>query len=82
MSCSVHDAVELEDRGVRTVVVHTTAFLDAARTHALAYGRPDFAGSVAVRHPVAALSRAEVCARADEVIVDIVTALLGRPPEG
>jgi hypothetical protein len=74
----MHDAVELEARGVRTVVIHTTAFLDAARAHALTYGRPDFAGSVAVRHPIAALSREDVSARADEVIPAIIAALLGQ----
>lgn len=80
MSCSMHDAVELEDRGVRTVVIHTDVFLNSARAHALTYGRPDFAGSVAVRHPVAALSREEIYARADEVIPAIVAALLGQVP--
>ena len=79
MSCSLHDAVELEDRGVRTVVIHTHVFLNAARAHAQALGRSDFTGSVAVRHPVAALPRDEARRRADEVIPAVIAALLGQP---
>ena len=81
MSCSLHDAVELEDRGVRTVVIHTQVFLNAAPAHAQALGRPDFTGSVAVHHPVAALPRDEARRRADEVIPAVVAALLGQPVE-
>ena len=79
MSCSLHDAVELEDRGIRTVVIHTSVFLNSARAHAQAFGRPDFEGSVAVRHPLAAVPRDEARQRADEVVPAVVGALLGRP---
>ena len=81
MSCSLHDAVELEDRGVRTVVLSTEVFLNSAYTHARAYGRPDFAGSVGVRHPLAALPPDDVQRRADAAMPAIVAALLGQAPE-
>ena len=78
MSCSLHDAVELEDRGIRTVVIHTSVFMNSARAHARAYGRPDFEGSVAVRHPLAAIPRDEVWQRAEEVLPAVVAALTGQ----
>lgn len=78
MSCSLHDAAALEDRGIRTVAVHTHVFLNAARAHAEALGRADFTGSVAIRHPLAALPRTEVRQKAEAVVPEIVAALLGR----
>lgn len=71
----------LEDRGIRTVVIHTSVFMNAARAHAQALGRPDFTGSVAIRHPLAAIPRLEVQQRAEEVLPAVVAALLGSPVE-
>ena len=79
MSCSVHDAVELEDRGIPTVALHTEVFMNSAAAHAVAYGRPDYQ-SVAIRHPIAGLSPDEVNGRADEVIDRIVAQLTGPIP--
>ncbi len=81
MARSLRDAVELEDRGVRTVTVHTRAFCSAAERHVVSLGRPDYAGSVYLQHPVAALDAAAIAARVDAVIPDIVAALQGRLPE-
>ncbi len=69
--------MELEDRGVRTVVVHTQAFRSAAEQHVVSLGRPDYAGSVYLQHPVAALDPAAIAQRVDAVIPDIVAALQG-----
>jgi len=71
----LHDAVELEDRGVPAVTLCTDAFLDSAVEHAAAYGRPD-ARIVSVQHPVAALSAHEVVMRADAVVERIVKQLV------
>ncbi len=81
MARSLRDAVELEDRGVRTVVVHTQAFRSAAEQHVVSLGRPDYAGSVYLQHPVAALDTAAIQARVDVVAPEIVAALLGHGGE-
>ena len=77
MARSLRDAVALEDRGVRTVVVHTQAFRSAAEQHIVSLGRPDYAGSVYLQHPVAALDAAAIELRVAAVTPDIVAALLG-----
>ena len=81
MARSLRDAVELEDRGVRTVVVHTKAFRSAAEQHIVSLGRPDYAGSVYLQHPVAALDTAAIQARVDAAAPEIVAALLGHSRE-
>ena len=81
MARSLRDAVELEDRGVRTVVVHTEAFCSAAEQHIVSLGRPDYEGSVYIKHPVAALDEAAIGQRVDAVVGDIVAALLGHRRE-
>ncbi len=78
MSCSLHDAGELEARGVPTVTLCTTAFMDSAAAHARAYGRPE-ARVVAVQHPLAALPPADVITRADAVVEQIIAQLLAAP---
>ena len=74
MSCSVHDAVELEARGIPTVAIHTEVFMNSAAAHAAAYGRPDYR-SVAVRHPIAGLSPEEVHVSADLIVDNIIQEL-------
>jgi len=75
VSCSLHDAVELETRGVPTVTLCTDAFMDSAAAHARAYGRPD-ARVVAVQHPLAALTPEAVRQRADAVVERIIAQLM------
>ena len=75
MSCSLHDAVELEARGVPTVTLCTDAFMDSAAAHARAYGRPE-ARVVAVQHPLAALAPEAVRQRADAVVQRIIEQLM------
>ena len=77
MARSLRDAVELEDRGVRTVVLHTGAFRSAAEQHVVSLGRPDYSGSVYLQHPVAALDPTGIEQRVDAVMADIVAALQG-----
>lgn len=79
MSCGLHDALALEDRGIPTVLLCTEAFMDSARQHAEMYGNPDYQ-AVQVRHPIASLQPEEVNARADEAWERITARLVG-PPE-
>lgn len=76
MSCSVHDGIELESRGIPTVAVHTSVFTGSANAHAVAFGRPDY-DPVTVRHPIAGLTPQEVAARADEIMSVLVAHLVG-----
>lgn len=82
MARSLRDAVTLENRGVRTVVVHTQAFGTAAEQHIVSLGRPDYGGSVYLQHPVAALDADAIGQRVDAVMPDIVAALVGHRGEG
>ena len=75
MSCSVHDAVELEGRGIPTIVLCTEVFMDSAAEHAVAYGLPA-ARVMAVQHPLAAIAPQAVAARADAVIDRIIAQLV------
>ena len=70
MSCSVHDAVRLERRGVPTVVVGTEPFLDEALEQARLLGMPD-AAVVLVPHPVQLLTAAEMAALAESAFAAI-----------
>ena len=74
MSCSVHDAVRLERRGVPTVAVGTEPFIDEALEQARVLGMPDYR-MVWVPHPVQLLDRAEVEGLADAVLDAIVSGL-------
>ena len=76
MSCSVYDGIELEDRGVPTVPIHTEVFMNSAAAHALAFGRPDFP-SVAIRHPIAGLDPDGVRSRAADVVDQVAELLTG-----
>ena len=56
------------------MAIATHEFMNAARAQAAALGRPDF-DAVYVRHPIQDQTKAEVEARADEVIDEIVARL-------
>ena len=76
MSCSVHDAVRLERRGIATAVVGTEPFVDEALEQARVLGMPDYR-AVLVAHPVQLLSDEEVRALADSAFETIVARLTG-----
>lgn len=65
MSCSVHDAVRLERRGLPTVVVGTEPFLDEALEQAHVLGMPGYQ-VVLVPHPVQLLDEDALRTLADE----------------
>ncbi len=75
MSCSVHDAVRLERRGVPTVAVGTEPFVDEALEQARVLGMPDYR-MVFVAHPVQLLDVAGMHALADGAVLAIVRRLL------
>ena len=62
---------------MRTVVVHTEAFRSAAEQHIVSLGRPDYAGSVYLQHPVAALDAAAIDQRVTAATPHIAAVLLG-----
>ena len=71
MSCSVHDLVRLERRGVATVGVGTIPFIDEALEQARTLGMPDLRMAL-VPHPVQLLSEDELSALADASVEEIV----------
>jgi hypothetical protein len=75
VSCSVHDAVRLERRGVPTAVVGTEPFIDEALEQALVLGMPELR-IVTVPHPVQLLTAEEVAALADAAFADIAARLV------
>ena len=75
MSCSVHDAVRLERRGIPTAVVGTEPFTDEALEQALVLGMPELR-IVTVPHPVQLLTTDEVQALADAAFAGIVARLV------
>ena len=74
MSCSVHDAVRLERRGIPTAVVGTEPFLDEAIEQARVLGMPDLR-IVTVPHPVQLLTHEQVAELADAALADVVSLL-------
>jgi hypothetical protein len=64
VSCSVHDLVRLERRGVATAGIGTLPFADEALEQARVLGMPDLR-MLLVAHPVQLLEPAELDALAD-----------------
>lgn len=77
MSCSVHDAVRLEARGIPTAVVGTEPFLDEALEQSRLLGMPNYP-LVLVAHPVQLLTDAELSRLADEAFPRIERLLVAR----
>jgi hypothetical protein len=70
----VRDAVRLEERGIPTVAIHTSVFMNSAIAHAKAFGRPDLQ-FVEVERPIAAISDGQLKERAAK-IADLVASVL------
>ena len=75
MSCSVHDLVRLERRGVATAGIGTIPFADEALEQARMLGMPDLR-MLLVPHPVQLLEAAELDALADDVLERVVRRLV------
>lgn len=67
MSCSVHDLVRLERRGIATAGVGTEPFLDEALEQARLLGMPDLR-MVLLPHPVQLLAEPELHALAERAL--------------
>jgi hypothetical protein len=76
VSCSVHDLVRLEARGVATAGVGTLPFADEALEQAALLGMPGYR-MVLIPHPVQLLSAAELDTRADAAMEHVLGRLLG-----
>lgn len=74
MSCSVHDLVRLERRGIPTAGVGTEPFIDEALEQAMALGMPDYR-MVLVAHPIQLLSTEDLHALADAAFPRVVERL-------
>jgi hypothetical protein len=74
VSCSVHDVVRLERRGIPTAAVGTVPFVDEALEQARLLGMPDYR-MVLIPHPVQLLTTAELETRADAAFGEIVARL-------
>jgi hypothetical protein len=72
----VRDTVELEARGIPTVAIHTSVFMNSAIAHAKAFGRPDLR-FVEVEHPIAAISDEELRQRAVKFVNSVAAVLVG-----
>ena len=74
MSCSVHDVVRLEERGIATAAVGTQPFVDEALEQARVLGMPDYR-LVLIEHPVQLATRDELRERARAAFGEIVARL-------
>ncbi len=75
MSCSVHDVVRLEERGVATAAVGTRPFVDEALEQARVLGMPGYR-MVLIEHPVQVATTEELQGRARAAFDAIVASLV------
>ena len=78
MSCSVHDLVRLERRGIATAGIGTLPFADEALEQARLLGMPDLR-MLLVPHPVQLLSQEELDALADGIFDRVLQHLQPTP---
>ena len=77
MSCSVHDLVRLERRGVPTAGAGTLPFADEALEQARLLGMPDLTMTL-IPHPIQLLTEAELLSLADAAFVRLRLQLQSR----
>ena len=72
----MHDLVDYERRGIPTVMVASSEFVNAAVRQSTALGMPELAErTVYVPHPIQDATDDEMRAKADAAVDDIVQAL-------
>jgi hypothetical protein len=74
----LHDTLKLESMGIAAVPVATHEFMTAARAQAAALGRPEF-DAVYVPHPIQDQTKAEIEAKADAVLDELIARLVNEP---
>jgi hypothetical protein len=72
----VHDGIELDRRGVPAAVICTDQFVASSKAQAAICGNPDYAFAV-VAHPIGSLTPAELQARADVALPQVIAILTG-----
>lgn len=77
MSCGLQDVVELEVAGCPAVLVHSSAFVQAAADQAVLLGQPMLA-RVSVPHPVQDRTDEEIRVFAREVLDAVLAAITPR----
>jgi hypothetical protein len=70
----LHDTIQLETAGIPAIPVATTEFRTAARAQAGYLGRPDL-DAIYVDHPIQDQTPAEIEARADAVVAELIARL-------
>ncbi len=70
----MHDTVWFEIQGTPAVSIASSEFKDAAQTQASALGMQD-AKRVFVEHPIQDATDAEMCAKAEAVVAEVIAAL-------
>ena len=73
----MHDTLKIESLGLPAVPVATHEFMTAARAQAAALGRPEF-DAVYVPHPIQDQTKAEIEAKADAIIEEVIARLISR----
>jgi hypothetical protein len=72
----LHDGIELDRRGVPAAVICTDQFVASAQAQAAICGNPDYAFAV-VAHPIGSLTPAELQARAEVALPQVIAILMG-----
>jgi hypothetical protein len=72
----MHDGIELEALGVPTAVIVTTEFVREAKVQRAALGMQDIVPAV-IQHPLSSLTEAEIKARAEAVLPQVLEAWRG-----
>jgi hypothetical protein len=72
----LHDGIELDRRGVPAAVICTDQFVASARAQAAICGNPDYPFAV-VAHPIGSLTPAELRARAEAALPQVIAILTG-----
>lgn len=69
------DAIKLDNAGVPAVAIVTTPFVATSHAMATSWGVPEYQFLV-MPHPIANLTEAELNARADELVLQVVDFLI------
>ncbi len=77
MSCSVHDVIRFEKKGIPTVNIGTDAFTDESEEQSRLLGMPDY-NPVWVAHPVAILTTEQIQTLARDAASRIVERLVAQ----
>jgi len=73
----MHDAIELEARGVPTAVIVTTEFVREAKVQRAALGMPGVV-PVVIAHPLSSLTDEEIRARVAAALPQVIAAWQGK----